>query len=143
VSDAVLRAFAAYDWPGNVRELENACERIAETAHCGRVGIGCVAASVLFHRPAEAAEPAADELAPSVPPAVEAPPAAPAPTPWHTSGFSLDDHLRQAEARLIASALDESRGNKSRAARLLGIKRSTLGDRIARCAAQGMCAPEG
>jgi DNA-binding NtrC family response regulator len=37
------------------------------------------------------------------------------------------------EAECIASALSASGGNKSRAARLLGIKRSTLGDRIVRC----------
>ena len=136
VSDAVMQAFAAYDWPGNVRELENACERIAESAHCGRVGIGCVAASVLFHRPADPVQPAAaspqpDPLAPEAE-GVGSVPSSGA-TPWASGSFALDDHLRQAESRLIASALAESRGNKSLAARLLGVKRSTLGDRIARC----------
>ena len=50
-------------------------------------------------------------------------------------GLPLDEHLRRVEARLISGALASSRGNKSRAARLLGVKRSTLGDRIARCGA--------
>ena len=45
----------------------------------------------------------------------------------------LDDRLREVEASLISWALTVSRGNKSRAARLLQIKRSTLGDRINRC----------
>jgi DNA-binding NtrC family response regulator len=48
-------------------------------------------------------------------------------------GLSLDEYLRRVEADCIASALSASGGNKSRAARLLGIKRSTLGDRIVRC----------
>jgi DNA-binding NtrC family response regulator len=37
------------------------------------------------------------------------------------------------EANLIAWALKVSKGNKSRAAELLQIKRSTLGDRIKHC----------
>jgi DNA-binding NtrC family response regulator len=37
------------------------------------------------------------------------------------------------ERALIEWALAQSNGNKSRAAELLHIKRSTLGDRIARC----------
>jgi transcriptional regulator with GAF, ATPase, and Fis domain len=134
VSDGVMQAFAAYTWPGNVRELENACERIAESAHCGRVGIGCVAASVLFHRPAEPSQPptAPPQLSMTEPHDSGSLPLS-EPSPWTSGPFALDDYLRQAESRLIASALAESRGNKSLAARLLGVKRSTLGDRIQRC----------
>ena len=47
--------------------------------------------------------------------------------------ISLDERLREFEASLISWALNISRGNKSQAARLLQIKRSTLGDRISRC----------
>jgi len=47
--------------------------------------------------------------------------------------LSLDDRLRAVEASLIGWALKETRGNKSKAATLLRIKRSTLGDRINRC----------
>jgi DNA-binding NtrC family response regulator len=46
---------------------------------------------------------------------------------------SLDDRIRDLEANLIGWALKVSNGNKSRAAELLQIKRSTLGDRINRC----------
>ena len=45
----------------------------------------------------------------------------------------LDDHLRDVEINLIRWALMTAGGNKSKAAALLGIKRSTLGDRINRC----------
>jgi DNA-binding NtrC family response regulator len=47
--------------------------------------------------------------------------------------ISLDDRLREVETNLIGWALKVSDGNKSKAAALLHIKRSTLGDRIARC----------
>jgi DNA-binding NtrC family response regulator len=47
--------------------------------------------------------------------------------------ISLDDRLRELEASLITWALKVSHGNKSRAAALLQMKRSTLGDRIKHC----------
>jgi DNA-binding NtrC family response regulator len=47
--------------------------------------------------------------------------------------ISLDDRVREFEAALIQWALDATGGNKSKAAALLRIKRSTLGDRIKRC----------
>jgi DNA-binding NtrC family response regulator len=127
ISDAVMQAFTRYNWPGNVRELENACERIAQTCACGGVRIGCVAqpyAPPRAHQP----EPAV-ALPPQTPAAVFAPPAAgttPAP-------ISLDDRVREFESSLIRWALRITHGNKSRAAALLQIKRSTLGDRIVRC----------
>ena len=133
ISEAVKQAFLRYRWPGNVRELENACERIAQTCTCGTVRIGCVAASVLLH---------ADGPMPELPVAA-APAATPSPisdtlvtppvVPTGETPISLDDRIRELEASLIGWALKVSHGNKSRAAELLQIKRSTLGDRINRC----------
>src|SRR5262249_47848314 len=118
ISDAVRQAFLRYSWPGNVRELENACERIAQTCNCGTVRVGCMSASILFRAGSQ-----------PVDPKIAAPlPAAPAAAP-----VSLDDRLRELESNLILWALKVSNGNKSKAAELLQIKRSTLGDRINRC----------
>jgi len=117
VSDSVKQAFMRYSWPGNVRELENACERIAQTCSCGTVRIGCVAPSILFRAGTQPAE-----VSPPVTPAADT-----------TVPISLDDRLREVEANLIGWALKVSGGNKSKAAELLQIKRSTLGDRINRC----------
>jgi transcriptional regulator with GAF, ATPase, and Fis domain len=116
VSEGVKLAFARYSWPGNVRELKNACERIAQTCTCGTVRVGCVAASILLRAGGD--------------PTQVAPPAA---TPGEVISISLDDRIRQVERELIRWALDVAHGNKSRAAELLQVKRSTLGDRIKRC----------
>jgi two-component system, NtrC family, response regulator HydG len=51
--------------------------------------------------------------------------------------ISLDERVREFEAGLISWALRVARGNKSQAARLLKVKRSTLGDRINRCGLGG------
>ena len=61
------------------------------------------------------------------------------------SGPTLRKHFKkeirvgaaQVETQLIAWALEVSHGNKSRAAELLRIKRSTLGDRIRRLGLDG------
>ncbi len=49
------------------------------------------------------------------------------------SELPLDERLRRIEAEIIGAVLVETGGNKSKAAVRLGIKRSTLGDRIQRC----------
>jgi len=162
VSDAVMEAFTRYHWPGNVRELENACDRIAQTCGCGAVRIGCVSASILFgaaRQPARTVSPDMSEIMRetmsdtmsnfkkpeplqfSALHAPDAPAASPVPAPVFVppqagimpTPISLDDRVREFEASLIRWALRVTHGNKSRAAALLQIKRSTLGDRIVRC----------
>jgi len=115
MSPVVRQAFDRYAWPGNVRELENACERIAQTCTCSMVRVGCLPASLLFQSAGGAAPGVPERPASSMPTRV-----------------SLDARLEEVEAHLISWALDASHGNKSRAADLLRIKRSTLGDRIRR-----------
>jgi transcriptional regulator with PAS, ATPase and Fis domain len=112
VSPVVRHAFLHYRWPGNVRELENACERIIQTCTCGTVRVGCMAAAVLFATSGTIAAAA---------------------VPSEPKSISLDDRLKEVESNLIGWALKVAEGNKSKAAELLSIKRSTLGDRIARC----------
>jgi len=117
VADAVRQAFMRYAWPGNVRELENACERIAQTCTCGTVRVGCMSASILFRAGSQPGDAGLSSL----------------PQPQSSAPVALDDRLLELESNLIAWALKASNGNKSRAAELLKIKRSTLGDRIVRC----------
>ncbi len=85
----------------------------SQTNTCGTVRVGCVAANILCQARADAAP-------------VALPPAVPA-------AGGIDDRLREVEAHLIRWALDSTHGNKSRAAALLNVKRSSLGDRIRHC----------
>ena len=134
ISDAVKQAFVRYSWPGNVRELENACERIAQTCSCGTVRVGCMSASILFRAAAQPVVPAHHAIVHPAAPSTDPPTAiAPAATVDAVKPISLDDRLLEVEANLIGWALKASNGNKSKAAALLQIKRSTLGDRINRC----------
>jgi len=126
VSDAVRQAFMRYNWPGNVRELENACERIAQTCTCGTVRVGCMSPAILFRAGSLPGDPVMPAAAP----------------PQQATPIALDGRIRELESNLISWALKVSHGNKSRAAELLQIKRSTLGDRIARCELSGHAADD-
>jgi DNA-binding NtrC family response regulator len=87
----------AHAWPGNVRELENVLERAVILAGDGPIEAGHVATAP---RPGRAGG-AGDLL---------------------REGFSLDDLERD----LIAAALARAGGNKTAAARLLGVTRRRL-----------------
>lgn len=50
----------------------------------------------------------------------------------HTESFRLDEKLDEWEKRYIIVALSNSNGNLSRAARMLGINRTTLYSKIQR-----------
>jgi DNA-binding NtrC family response regulator len=97
-----LEAMEAYPWPGNVRELENAVERATVLA---LPADGDVLPLHLLP----------DEVRAAAPPA-----AAPSP-----AGARLDlaGATRRLRRRYLAEALRRSGGNKSEAARLLGISR--------------------
>ena len=125
VPEVVRQAFMRYAWPGNVRELENACERIAQVCECGTVGAGCLMFDMIAR---DTDQPLA---------------AMPMSMPHEPSPISLDDRLRELESSLISWALKVSNGNKSKAAELLRIKRSTLGDRINRCRLSEAAEPAG
>jgi DNA-binding NtrC family response regulator len=127
IPSAIRNAFLWYAWPGNVRELENLCERIALTCTGGRLDPQYLPAAML-QAGAEAARDG-DHLTLRPEPA----PAAALPDTHELSPVSLDDRLRELETDLIGWALRVTSGNKSRAAQLLKIKRSTLGDHIRRC----------
>jgi DNA-binding NtrC family response regulator len=113
LSPVVKQTFERHDWPGNVRELENACERIAQTCTCPTVRVGCMPVNLMWQTKGPAQEPALPPTPLAVP-----------------RRLSLDARLEEVETHLIGWALRTSHGNKSKAAALLRIKRSTLGDRI-------------
>jgi len=96
-----------YDWPGNVRELKNAIERVMILAESNRV-----AAKHLPIRISEGGIMPIPVSEGSNNGGIQLPP----------GGASLYD----VECDLIKQALQQARGNKTNAARLLRITRDTL-----------------
>jgi two-component system response regulator PilR (NtrC family) len=100
------RALCAYAFPGNVRELENTLERAL--ALCDGTEISAQALSLA---------PAAD-------------PAGNSPTPG--GKYPLQDYLDQTERVAIQAALEQTRYNKTAAARILGVTFRSLRYRLER-----------
>jgi two-component system response regulator PilR (NtrC family) len=107
LSAAALQALEAYDFPGNVRELENILERAM--AMCDGTSID--ATDLML--PQRGNRPSQD-----MPPLPGHEPAMPAAT--GVDG-GLDDYISNLERTAIVKALEESRYNKTAAARKLGI----------------------
>jgi two-component system response regulator PilR (NtrC family) len=99
-----MERLVAYGWPGNVRELENAVERAValETDHVIRVE--------------QLPETTRDRLTPAGTGSVAE----------FSEGFSLDAHLSSVEADLLRRALQQAAGDRSQAARILGITPRSL-----------------
>lgn len=111
----------AYQWPGNVRELRNVTERAI---------ILCQEDWITpAHLPAEF-----QHLSPKRVTAPTAPQEAPTSTPGPTAGPRPGQlrTLEELERDYIREALETTGGNRSQTARLLGISRSTLQDKIKR-----------
>ena len=112
LSPAARDALEAYEFPGNVRELENILERAM--AMCDGTSID--ASDLML--PQRSARPAGSEAAP-VGNGGERAAAAPAAASGADGG--LDDYISNIERTAIVKALEESRYNKTAAARKLGI----------------------
>ncbi|GMV43225.1 MAG: hypothetical protein AMXMBFR64_49410 [Myxococcales bacterium] len=112
ITEGALALLQRHSWPGNVRELENVIQSVMVLKERGVIDEGDVACKFRSRLSA---------LAPAVP-SVHLP----------ESGLSLPDALGQLELSLIRQALRRSGGNKSVAASLLGINRTTLVEKIKR-----------
>ncbi|WP_336367778.1 sigma-54 interaction domain-containing protein [Marinobacter sp. C2H3] len=109
ITDDGVAALSDYDWPGNVRELRNVLERALTLGEDASL---LDAADVFRVLPESMARvPACGSLKPVRP---------------------LARVVADAEASAIREALVAARGNRTRAARLLGISRSVLYEKIAK-----------
>jgi DNA-binding NtrC family response regulator len=108
-----LAALRAFPWPGNVRSLENTIERAVLFAGGSLVGVEDLPEDVRQSR--SAATPGASE-----------------PTALPDAGIDLRSLVEQYENQLISAALTRTNGNKNRAARLLGLNRTTLVEKLKR-----------
>ncbi|MCB2186878.1 MAG: sigma 54-interacting transcriptional regulator [Deltaproteobacteria bacterium] len=100
IDPAAMARLTAHQWPGNVRELQNVLARAAAAAGPGPILAAHLPLDFLEDRPAGAA-----------------PPGQPQP---------LKQEMALAERRVIERALRFTGGNRAQAARLLGIHRTGL-----------------
>lgn len=109
ITDAAVSALGGYDWPGNIRELRNVLERALTMGEDN----GLLDADAIFK---------------VLPRNGSRPQSSLSPRPVRP----LAQVMAEAEAQAIESALVACRGNRTRAAKLLGISRSVLYEKLAR-----------
>ncbi|MCB0337048.1 MAG: sigma-54-dependent Fis family transcriptional regulator [Bdellovibrionales bacterium] len=102
ISTSVMRALTGFAWPGNVRQLQNEVERMVILSGDGEL----IDESVLSPGIVSAA-PHSSVMVPQ-------------------NGATLKDATEALERQMIAAALAETGHNKSEAARILGVSRSSL-----------------
>jgi two-component system, NtrC family, response regulator AtoC len=105
ISEGAMERLMSYHWPGNVRELENVVERSVLLAQGPRVEESDVKIDTAPRRASAVA--GGDHFLPE--------------------GMTLDQY----EQSVIREALKRANGNKSQAARLLGLTRNALRYRLA------------
>ncbi|MFV8572202.1 sigma-54 interaction domain-containing protein [Marinobacter sp. SBS5] len=109
ITDAGIAALSAYHWPGNIRELRNVLERALTMSEEGEL---LDADAILKVLPGGDSESVSKTSFRPVQP--------------------LARVVAVAEAQAIEEALAACRGNRTRAAKLLGISRSVLYEKLAR-----------
>ncbi len=133
-----LQALADYPWPGNVRELTNLVERLAVLHPGGNVRVQDLPTRYRGDHPPAAAATQDDDRplasmsagseAASTPPingiSTDAPPRLP------NDGMDLRDHMANIELALINEALERTQGVVAHAAQLLGLRRTTLVEKL-------------
>jgi two-component system response regulator AtoC len=111
VSQEAMRRLMAYAWPGNVRQLENAIERaIAMSGSRTQIEVGDLPPDVQAIGDADTK------------PSLDLP----------ADGLDLPALIAQIEKDMIDRALARTEHNKGAAARLLGLKRTTLVEKLKR-----------
>ncbi|HEX6182334.1 MAG TPA: sigma 54-interacting transcriptional regulator, partial [Pyrinomonadaceae bacterium] len=114
ISAAAVRALVSYDWPGNVRELENAVERAVIIASGRQIEVDDLPEQIARAAREERTRTRGErERAASEGRSV-------------TLELDVPASLDEIERRAIEATLDYTGGDKTRAARALGIGRKTL-----------------
>jgi transcriptional regulator with GAF, ATPase, and Fis domain len=109
-SNEALRVLSSYSWPGNVRELENLVERVAILSDGDEIRADHLP-QLLGDAPRVGLPQALDFVLPAF-------------------GVDFNALVDDYENRLITTALSQTGGNKKAAAKLLGLNRTTLVEKI-------------
>lgn len=107
-----------YSFPGNVRELRNIVIRLGAKYPGQNITAEALRDELEIEYSPQGSEPVAER--------------ANTRDRINSDGFRLDDELEQIERDYIKTALEMGKGNLSKAARLLGVNRTTLYSRLAR-----------
>jgi two-component system response regulator AtoC len=115
-SPEALRFLRSQRWPGNVRQLENLIERLVVLADGPSIGIEAVQREFV-QRPQFTTQATGTQGAPPSSARV-------------SSALALDEAVRRAEKEALLRALERTGGNRSVAARVLGVSRATLYNKL-------------
>ncbi len=121
-----LSVMSQYDWPGNVRELANVVERLAILCPYAEATVDDLPEKILRAEGLDVEDQAFAE--PAIPCAATPDPAAD--VCWQAEGIDLRTLIGDLEQRLIREALGAADGVVAQAAKLLGLRRTTLVEKL-------------
>ena len=126
----VYLCLESYNWPGNVRELQNLVERLVVMAGGGPIKFEDLPVEYrsLTSEYKEPAKPAPAERSKTIISSEDIESIAQGLLP--ESGLKLTKYIEDLENALIMQALERTGHNKNQAAKLLGLNRTTLVERI-------------
>jgi transcriptional regulator with PAS, ATPase and Fis domain len=143
LTEALVRELQTYSWPGNIRELQNLIERLIVTAPNQGIDVGQLPSEYRSAIPtiqgathlANAPVIASHEIAPASHNQMPLQSRVDVTFPQGfgmlpNSGIDLTKFMEDLENSFIRQALDRTNNNKNQAAKLLGINRTTLVERL-------------
>ena len=126
-TQGAILALCQYNWPGNVRELANLVERMAILYPFGVVDVGDLPEKFQTDTITPESTSFSEEMLSSVQPMqyqMDAEPRLP------RGGLDLKEHLSSLEVGFIKQALDDANGVVAQAAKRLGMRRTTLVEKL-------------
>jgi DNA-binding NtrC family response regulator len=113
LSEDATEALLSYAWPGNVRQLKNVIERAAVVCRGDTVELEDLPHQIWMDVDRALPAPVSDRAG------------------TRPEGYrSLPDRVREFEIAIIREALDKAQGNQAQAARMLGVPRRTLANKV-------------